>query len=118
MYLMSCEVVIYTFTSMCLNFVFYSGNCGSIVVRISLLTSLMLDERAQYSPKGLNVEFVGEAQTDLSCKRRILNGEVQLVFITPENVLDNKTYREMLLSQIYQSNLVALAIDEVHCVKS
>ena len=69
MYLMSCKVVIYTFTSMCLNFVFFSGNCGSIVVCISPLTSLMLDQRAQYSPKGLNVEFVGEAQTDLCLVR-------------------------------------------------
>ena len=75
-------------------------------------------QRAKYSPEGLNIEFAGEAQTDLCCKRRILNGEIQLVFIIPENLLDNKTYREMLLSQIYQSNLVALAIDEVHCVKS
>ena len=100
------------------DFFCFSGNCGSIVLCISPLTSLMVDQRAKYSPKGLNVEFVGEAQTDLSCKRRVLNGEVQLVFITPENLLDNKTYREMLLSQIYQSNLVALAVDEAHCVKS
>ena len=46
-------------------FCIFSGNCGSIVVCISPLTSLMLDQRAQYSRKGLNVEFVGEAQTDL-----------------------------------------------------
>ena len=78
----------------------------------------MMDQSAKYSPKGLKVEFVGQAQTDLSCKRRVLNGEVQLVFITPENLLNNRTYREMLLTQVYQNNLVALAVDEAHCVKS
>ena len=75
----------------------------------------MMDQKAKYSPKGLKVEFAGEAQTNISCKRRVLNGEVQLVFITPENLLDNKTHREMLLTESY---LVALAVNEAHCVKS
>ena len=78
----------------------------------------MMDQQAKYSPRGLKVEFVGEAQTDLSCKERVLSGEVQLVFITPENIIENKVYREMLLSSVYQENLVALAVDEAHCVKS
>jgi len=30
----------------------------------------------------------------------------------------NKTYRSMLLSPQYQQNLVALVIDEAHCVKT
>ena len=70
------------------------------MVCVSPLTALMMDQKAKYSPKGLKVEFVGEAQTDMSCirKQRVLNGEVQLVFIAPENLLDNKTYREMLLT--------------------
>ena len=96
----------------------FPGRSGSIVVCISPLTSLMMDQSAKYSPKGLNVEFVGEAQRDLSSVRRVLNGEVQLVFIIPENLIENRTYREMLLSDTYQRNLVALAIDEAHCVKS
>ena len=61
---------------------------------------------------------MGEAQTDLSRKKKVLNGDVQLVFITPENIIENKVYREMLLSPIYQENFVALAVDEAHCVKS
>ena len=51
-----------------LDFVF-SGRSGSIVVCISPLTFLMMDQSAKYSPKGLNVEFVGEAQKDLSSVR-------------------------------------------------
>ena len=85
---------------------------------ISPLTSLMLDQKAKYSPRGLNVDFVGETQTDVSCKRRVLKGEVQLVFITPENIIENRTYRDMLLLPVYQEKLVALVIDEAHCVKT
>ena len=78
----------------------------------------MSDQKAKYSPRGLVVDFVGEAQTDASCKGRVLKGEVQLVFITPENIIDNKTYRDMLLLPVYQEKLVALVIDEAHCVKT
>ena len=85
---------------------------------ISPLTSLMSDQKAKYSPRGLVVDFVGEAQTDASCKGRVLKGEVQLVFITPENIIDNRTYRDMLLLPVYQEKLVALVIDEAHCVKT
>ena len=49
---------------------------------------------------------------------RVLRGEVQLVFITPENLMENMKYREMLLSPAYQSGLVALLVDEAHCVKT
>ena len=42
----------------------FSGRSGSIVVCISALTFLMMDQSAKYSPKGLNVEIVGEAQKD------------------------------------------------------
>ena len=78
----------------------------------------MMDQQAKYSITGLKVEFVGEAQTDLACKKKVLKGEVQLVYITPENIIENKVYREMLLSSVYQENLVALIVDEAHCVKS
>ena len=95
-----------------------TGKTGSIVVCISPLTSLMMDQCAKYCPKGLDVEFIGETQTDKLRKERVLKGKVQLVYATPESIIENRKYREMLLSPLYQENLVALAVDEVHCVKS
>ena len=44
----------------------------------------------------------------------MLNGEVQLVYIMPENAIDNPM---MLVSEKYKENLVALVIDEAHCIK-
>ena len=84
------------------------------MVCISPLTSLMMDQRTKYSHTGLDVEFIGEAQTDRLCKKRVLAGKVQLVYVTPESILDNRIFREMLLSPPYQENLVAIAVDEAH----
>ena len=56
---------------------------GSIVVCISPLTSLMIDQQAKYAPRGLQTDFVGEAQLDPAVKDRVLQGNFQLVYITP-----------------------------------
>lgn len=78
----------------------------------------MIDQQQKFSSCDLITEYVGEAQTDISVKDRVLMGEEQLVFITPENLITNKTYRNMLMSPPYLQNLVALVIDEAHCVKT
>ena len=93
------------------------GTRGSIIVCISPLTSLMMDQQAKYSCLGLKTEFVGEAQTEAGVKEKVCSGEVQLVYITPECILENSTYRNMLLSSSYQERLVALVVDEAHCVQ-
>ena len=85
---------------------------------ISPLTSLMMDQRSKFTPRGLTAEFVGEAQTDHAAERSVLRGEAQLVFITPESLIGNVQYRNMLLSTKYKENLVALVVDEAHCVKT
>lgn len=96
---------------------FWIGTSGSIVVCISPLTSLMLDQRAKYSPRGLLVEFVSDEQSHCD-KEGILRGEVQLLFISPERALLNPTYRNMFLSKPYKEKLVGLVVDEAHCVKT
>ena len=94
------------------------GTSGSIVVCISPLTSLMIDQRAKYTPRGLQAEYVGEAQTDPAAKDKVLRGEIQLVYITPETIITNSVYRKMLMSVVYTEKLVAVVVDEAHCVKT
>lgn len=77
----------------------------------------MREQAAKFSTLGIKAEFVGEEQTDPTARRRVINGDVQLVFISPENLLCNSQYRAMLRTSCYKSNLVAVAIDEAHCVK-
>ena len=94
----------------------HTGCSGSIVEVISPLISIMMDQTAKFSPRGLSTDFVGEAQLDSEANKRVLTGLVQLVFISPESVITNPRYRNMLMSARYKEKLVALAVDEAHCV--
>lgn len=78
----------------------------------------MVDQHAKFLPRGLRTDFVGEVQTDEDAEKRVLKGESQLVYISPENLINNPRYRKMLLRQVYKENLVALVIDEAHCVQT
>ena len=89
---------------------------GSIVICVSPLTSLMMDQRQKFSRYGLATEFVGEAQQDLYAIARVKEGKIQLLYISPESLLTNHQWREMLRSDVYQENLVALVVDEAHIV--
>ncbi|XP_019854955.1 PREDICTED: ATP-dependent DNA helicase Q-like SIM [Amphimedon queenslandica] len=96
----------------------YKGQEGSIVICVSPLVSLMMDQKARFTPKGVVAEFVGEEQTDQNCIRSVISGSAQLVYISPESLICNQIYRNMILSPIYKEKLVAFVIDEAHCVKS
>ena len=89
----------------------------SIVLVISPLKSLMKDQVASFCRKGLSAVFVGGERMDEATKTALLAGKVQLIFSSPEQVLQNLQWREMLRLPVYQQNLVALVVDEAHCVK-
>ena len=89
----------------------------SIVVCVSPLTSLMIDQRKKYTPSGLAAEFVGGVQEDSGVLDKIEKGCYQLVYISPESLLRENRWREMLRSDVYQKNMVAFCVDEAHCVK-
>ena len=78
-----------------------------------------MDQKAKFTPRGIVTEFVGEAQEDQTAIKNVLQGKVQLVFISPEALLHNQAYtcRSMLLSNTYKQHLVTVAVDEAHCVK-
>ena len=65
----------------------------------------------------ISIQNFFHLETEKSVIRKVLNGGVQLVYITPENAIDNPLYRNMLISEKYKENLVALVIDEAHCTK-
>ena len=94
------------------------GTGTSIVVCISPLTAIMIEQQQKFLQKGIKAEFVGEAQVDNAVVKRVLQGDLQLLYISPENLLNNHKFRSMLLSQKYIQNMVALVVDEAHCVKT
>ena len=72
----------------------------------------------QVCPKGINCDFVGEAQTDKEALSNVVSGKIQLVFINPESIICNTLYGGMLMTSTYKEKLTALVIDEAHCVKT
>ena len=42
------------------------------------------------------------------------DGVCQLVFLSPEALLSNETWRDTVLSHVYQETLVAVVIDEFY----
>lgn len=88
------------------------------MVCITPLVAIMREQKVKFCAMGINTEFVGEAQGDPSAQARVVNGEVQIVLISPENILCNSTYRNMMLTNVYKENLIGVAVDEAHCVKT
>ena len=68
----------------------FEGCTGSIAVVITPLIALMVDQKKNFTPTGVSVEFVGEAQEDDAVVKKVLKGDVQLVYISPESILNNK----------------------------
>jgi len=67
---------------------------------------------------GIGAEFIGEAQDSQVAIDNVIAGRIQLLFISPESSLNNKSYKGMLLSDKYKEKLVAVVVDEAHCVKT
>lgn len=83
---------------------------------MSPLVALMIDQKEKFTSIGINTDFIAKAHHNLNTVKRIKEGTSQLVFISPESLLNNTQWRDVLLSDIYQNNIVCLAVDEAHCV--
>ena len=77
----------------------------------------MIDQKQNLMRMGISVDFVGEAQDSDEAIRSVIRGDIQLVFISPESILNNKKFCNMLQRNKYQEHLVALIVDEAHCVQ-
>ena len=95
----------------------FTGIQGTIVVVITPLISLMIDQKDKFAKTGISTEFVGEAQEDDAAVAAVVMDDIQLVYISPESLLCNSHFRNMLLSENYKRKLRALVVDEAYCVK-
>ena len=86
-----------------------------IAVVVSPLIALMKDQVRQMVQRGVSAVYVGDA--DDAMETDICDGKFQLVYMSPEALLTNPMWRDMLQSPLYHSNLVAFVVDEAHCVK-
>ena len=90
----------------------------SIVICINPLTAIMQEQTQRFCKVGIASGFVGESQKDSAVRWKVLNGLLDLVYISPENIICNAQYRDMLLTSNYKERLVGVAVDEAHCVKT
>ena len=73
--------------------------------------------------KGIKSVFVTkDTAKDLECdgsslEQPLYEGSFQVVFFSPEALLCNDTWGELLQTVVYQKNVVAFVIDEAHLVK-
>ena len=78
----------------------------------------MMEQQQKFVERGIKAEFVGEAQVDPAVVNRVLQGNLELLYISPENLLNNRKFRSMLITPNYAENMIALVVDEAHCVKT
>ena len=92
------------------------GSKGSIVLCVCPLISLMMDLRRRLCRMGLSADYLGSTQEDPMVIVAATAGKLQCVLATPETLLNNQVVRSMLMSKIYNDNLVAIIVDEAHCI--
>ncbi len=94
----------------------HSSTRPFIVVVLSPLVSLMQDQVRKYSPH-LKCTSIGD-EGDKEVDDDILRGEYHVVYASPEAILKNPQWRNMVSSEEYVRNVVAIVVDEAHCITS
>ena len=91
----------------------------SIIIVVTPLIALMKDQVSALIRKGVNSVYVTQSDDDCDDKfaEALYEGQYQLVFFGPESLLTVETWRDMLVSEVYQRNVVGFVVDEAHCVK-
>ena len=64
--------------------------------------------------KALHLSTAGELEGISALS--IQAGDVPFVFTSPDVLLSSKQWRAMLLSPVYAERLVAVVVDESHCI--
>ncbi len=88
---------------------------SSIVVIVSPLVALMKDQVRSMQDRSVSAIYAGDM--DEEAEKAVSLGQYQLIFISPESLLSSNFWHDVLISPVYQKNLVGLVIDEVHCVQ-
>ena len=84
-----------------------------ILLIISPSTTLMQDQVNMLTSLGLKAAFVTSDQQP-NITKEIEAGKFMFVFISPESTLES--FRYIFESDMYKTNLIGIAVDEVHCV--
>jgi ATP-dependent DNA helicase RecQ len=73
----------------------------------------MKEQCSKLNKLGFNATYIGK---DASESDQIIRGHFKFLFGSPEQLLGEVKWREMLKSDVYQENMRALVVDEAHTV--
>lgn len=85
------------------------------VVIVSPLISLMQDQVATLRDKGFKASLC-VSHRDRALESDPLALQSMYIFASPEGILRTDHWRKSILSDTFQDNILALVIDEAHCV--
>ena len=71
---------------------------------------------ASFSSRGLETGYI-TSTADAAMIEKVVNGRCQLVFFTPEALLESRKWSRLLQSKEYSTRVKVLVIDEAHTVK-
>jgi len=61
-----------------------------------------VDLTGKLRSRGINATYVGREQNDWQETKRVLEGNIEIVFISPESIPHNKAFRNMLQNKAYK----------------
>ena len=100
----------------CLPFVFAKQN--SLVLVVSPLVSLMIDQVKSLKKRGVCAAIMSDHkvndQSVLLCEEDMV--KCRLIFTAPEAVIKVERWRQLLSEPTVSHRIVAIAVDEAHCV--
>lgn len=93
----------------------------SVVIVVSPLVSLMVDQVNNLRSTGVGAAILSGGQFDkheelLASERDIEQGKFSLLFGAPESIVGVERWRQLLIGEPLCHQIVAVAIDEAHCV--
>ena len=76
----------------------------------------MKDQVRSLDKRNVRVIYVGEISEESAVYSEVCEGRFSLIFMSPESLLTDMKWRDLLQGPVFQENLVAFVVDEAHCV--
>ena len=90
---------------------------GSVVIVVSPLIALMKNQVSTLNSRNVKAIYTGSLDDGSKSIEMVKRGEYSIMFFSPENLLSNVVWRDVLQSPTFQEKLVTFVVDESHCVK-
>uniref|UniRef100_A0A1X7UPX1 Helicase ATP-binding domain-containing protein n=1 Tax=Amphimedon queenslandica TaxID=400682 RepID=A0A1X7UPX1_AMPQE len=91
-------------------------SCGSVADVVSPLVTLKANQVELLKKKGVSATvFISSSDTD-EAKKAMTNAVCQIIYTNPKTLFD-KEWKDIWQATVRRKRLVALVVDEAHCVK-